>query len=157
MGLLGRQGRQLFLFFPRSHPRTAHHRDLPAVLPAGRLHGGGQCPLALQLHCGLDLPIHSSKCHPGAPEAQNTQAVNREPFQEREPSPLPQVGLGAYSFIIFAMICVLTTIYTFLVVPETKSKTFIEINEIFTKMNKMSEVHPEKEELKDFPPSTAGQ
>nr|XP_030735274.1 solute carrier family 2, facilitated glucose transporter member 5 isoform X1 [Globicephala melas] len=71
--------------------------------------------------------------------------------------PFIQVGLGAYSFIIFAMICVLTTIYTFLVVPETKSKTFIEINEIFTKMNKMSEVHPEKEELKDFPPSTAGQ
>ncbi|XP_022454346.1 solute carrier family 2, facilitated glucose transporter member 5 isoform X1 [Delphinapterus leucas] len=44
----------------QSYPRTAHHRDLPAVLPAGRLHGGGQCPLALQLHCGLDLPIHSS-------------------------------------------------------------------------------------------------
>lgn len=55
------------------------------------------------------------------------------------------------------MICVLTTIYTFLVVPETKSKTFIEINEIFTKMNEVSEVHPEKEELKDFPPSTTGQ
>ncbi|XP_029087116.1 solute carrier family 2, facilitated glucose transporter member 5 isoform X1 [Monodon monoceros] len=71
--------------------------------------------------------------------------------------PFIQVGLGAYSFIIFAMICVLTTIYTFLVVPETKSKTFIEINEIFTKMNEVSEVHPEKEELKDFPPSTAGQ
>ncbi|XP_028343676.1 solute carrier family 2, facilitated glucose transporter member 5 isoform X5 [Physeter macrocephalus] len=42
------------------YPCTAHHRDLPAVLPAGRLHGGGQCPLALQLHCGLDLPIHPS-------------------------------------------------------------------------------------------------
>ncbi|XP_054939768.1 solute carrier family 2, facilitated glucose transporter member 5 isoform X4 [Physeter macrocephalus] len=59
-GLLGRQGRQLFLFSPRPYPCTAHHRDLPAVLPAGRLHGGGQCPLALQLHCGLDLPIHPS-------------------------------------------------------------------------------------------------
>nr|XP_058908321.1 uncharacterized protein LOC131750058 isoform X1 [Kogia breviceps] len=42
------------------YPRTAHHRDRPAVLPAGRLHGRGQCPLALQLHCGLDLPIHPS-------------------------------------------------------------------------------------------------
>ncbi|XP_028343679.1 solute carrier family 2, facilitated glucose transporter member 5 isoform X9 [Physeter macrocephalus] len=71
--------------------------------------------------------------------------------------PFIQVGLGAYSFIVFAVICLLTTIYTFLVVPETKSKTFIEINQIFTKMNKVSEVHPEKEELKDFPPSTAGQ
>ncbi|XP_066874187.1 solute carrier family 2, facilitated glucose transporter member 5 isoform X4 [Kogia breviceps] len=71
--------------------------------------------------------------------------------------PFIQVGLGAYSFIVFAVICLLTTIYTFLVVPETKSKTFIEINQIFTKMNKVSELHPEKEELKDFPPSTAGQ
>ncbi|XP_059768155.1 solute carrier family 2, facilitated glucose transporter member 5 isoform X2 [Balaenoptera ricei] len=70
--------------------------------------------------------------------------------------PFIQVGLGAYSFIIFAVICLLTTIYTFLVVPETKAKTFIEISQIFSKMNKVSEVHPEKEELKDFPPSTAG-
>lgn len=69
--------------------------------------------------------------------------------------PFIQVGLGAYCFIIFAVICLLTTIYIFLVVPETKSKTFIEINQIFTKMNKVSEVHPEKE-LKDFPPSAVG-
>ncbi|XP_057551503.1 solute carrier family 2, facilitated glucose transporter member 5 isoform X2 [Hippopotamus amphibius kiboko] len=71
--------------------------------------------------------------------------------------PFIQVGLGAYSFIIFAMICLLTTIYTFLIVPETKSKTFIEINQIFTKKNKVSEMYPEKQELKDFPPSLAGQ
>lgn len=71
--------------------------------------------------------------------------------------PFIQVGLGPYSFIIFGVICLLTTIYTFLVVPETKAKTFMEINQIFTKMNKVSEVHPEKEELRDFPPSTLGQ
>ncbi|GAB5574519.1 solute carrier family 2 [Prionailurus iriomotensis] len=71
--------------------------------------------------------------------------------------PFVQVGLGAYSFVIFGVICLLTTIYTFLVVPETKAKTFIEINQIFTKMNKVSEVHPEKEELEEFPPSTRGQ
>ncbi|XP_045331523.1 solute carrier family 2, facilitated glucose transporter member 5 isoform X1 [Leopardus geoffroyi] len=71
--------------------------------------------------------------------------------------PFVQVGLGAYSFVIFGVICLLTTIYTFLVVPETKAKTFIEINQIFTKMNKVSEVHPEKEELEEFPPSTPGQ
>ncbi|XP_072831560.1 solute carrier family 2, facilitated glucose transporter member 5 isoform X4 [Vicugna pacos] len=71
--------------------------------------------------------------------------------------PFIQVGLGAYSFIIFAVICLLTTIYIFLVVPETKSKTFIEINRIFTKMNKVSGVHPEKMELKDFPPSASRQ
>uniref|UniRef100_A0A452VI62 Solute carrier family 2, facilitated glucose transporter member 5 n=1 Tax=Ursus maritimus TaxID=29073 RepID=A0A452VI62_URSMA len=71
--------------------------------------------------------------------------------------PFIQAGLGPYSFIIFAVICLLTTIYIFLVVPETKAKTFIEINQIFTKMNKVSEVHPEKEELKDFPLSASGQ
>lgn len=73
------------------------------------------------------------------------------------PDPFAQAGLGPYSFIIFAVICLLTTIYIFLVVPETKAKTFIEINQIFTKMNKVSEVHPEKEELKDFPLSASGQ
>ncbi|XP_004425607.1 PREDICTED: solute carrier family 2, facilitated glucose transporter member 5 [Ceratotherium simum simum] len=70
--------------------------------------------------------------------------------------PFIQVGLGPYSFIIFAMICLLTTIYIFLVVPETKGKTFVEINQIFTKMNKVSEVHPEKEDLKDLPLSVVG-
>ncbi|KAI4563121.1 hypothetical protein MJT46_010730 [Ovis ammon polii x Ovis aries] len=71
--------------------------------------------------------------------------------------PFIQVGLGAYSFVIFAVICFLTTVYIFLIIPETKSKTFIEINQIFIKMNKVPGVHPEKEELKEFPPSTARQ
>uniref|UniRef100_A0A3Q1MSX8 Solute carrier family 2, facilitated glucose transporter member 5 n=1 Tax=Bos taurus TaxID=9913 RepID=A0A3Q1MSX8_BOVIN len=71
--------------------------------------------------------------------------------------PFIQVGLGAYSFVIFAVICLLTTVYIFLIIPETKSKTFIEINRIFIKMNKVPGVHPEKEELKEFPPSTARQ
>ena len=65
VGLFGQQRSQLSLFLPRSHPRTARHRDLPAVLPASCLHGGGYCSLALQLHCGLGLPIHPSKCDPG--------------------------------------------------------------------------------------------
>ncbi|KAM9242517.1 solute carrier family 2, facilitated glucose transporter member 5-like [Dugong dugon] len=71
--------------------------------------------------------------------------------------PFIQVGLGPYSFIIFAVVCLLTTIFTSLIVPETKAKTFIEINQIFAKKNKVSEVHPEKEELTDLPPSTFGQ
>ncbi|XP_036855463.2 solute carrier family 2, facilitated glucose transporter member 5 [Manis javanica] len=71
--------------------------------------------------------------------------------------PFIQVGLGAYSFIIFAAICLLTTIYTFLVVPETKGKTFMEINHIFTKRNKVPDVDPVKEELKDYPPTALGQ
>lgn len=65
----------------------------------------------------------------------------------------PQVGLGAYSFIIFAVICLLTTIYIFMVIPETKGKSFIEINQIFAKKNKVSDIYPEKEELQDLPPA----
>ncbi|KAM9344069.1 solute carrier family 2, facilitated glucose transporter member 5-like [Pholidichthys leucotaenia] len=51
------------------------------------------------------------------------------PFMER--------GLGSYSFIIFAVICLLTLIYILLVVPETKGKTFLEVCQIFAKRNKV--------------------
>uniref|UniRef100_A0A3P9C5N6 Solute carrier family 2, facilitated glucose transporter member 5 n=1 Tax=Maylandia zebra TaxID=106582 RepID=A0A3P9C5N6_9CICH len=44
------------------------------------------------------------------------------PFLER--------GLGPYSFIIFAVICLVTLIYIWLVVPETKKKTFLEVFQI---------------------------
>ncbi|XP_028596582.2 solute carrier family 2, facilitated glucose transporter member 5-like isoform X1 [Podarcis muralis] len=58
-------------------------------------------------------------------------------------------GLGAYSFLIFCGICLLTVIYIFLVVPETKNKTFMEINQIMAKRNGTEE-EADKEELKDF-------
>ncbi|XP_051844586.1 solute carrier family 2, facilitated glucose transporter member 5 [Antechinus flavipes] len=64
--------------------------------------------------------------------------------------PFIQEGLGPYSFIIFAVICLLTSIYTYFVVPETKAKTFMEINQIFAKINKVSEVQAEKQELQEF-------
>uniref|UniRef100_A0A669DUS2 Solute carrier family 2, facilitated glucose transporter member 5 n=1 Tax=Oreochromis niloticus TaxID=8128 RepID=A0A669DUS2_ORENI len=51
------------------------------------------------------------------------------PFLER--------GLGPYSFIIFAVICLVTLIYIWLVVPETKEKTFLEVFQMFAKSNKV--------------------
>uniref|UniRef100_A0A3Q3WAN1 Solute carrier family 2, facilitated glucose transporter member 5 n=1 Tax=Mola mola TaxID=94237 RepID=A0A3Q3WAN1_MOLML len=51
------------------------------------------------------------------------------PFLER--------GLGSYSFIIFSFICLVTLVYIWLVVPETKSKTFLEICQMFAKRNKV--------------------
>ncbi|KAL3064123.1 hypothetical protein OYC64_000413 [Pagothenia borchgrevinki] len=51
------------------------------------------------------------------------------PFLER--------GLGSYSFIIFAFICLVTLIYIWLVVPETKNKTFLENCQMFAKRNKV--------------------
>ncbi|KAJ4934630.1 hypothetical protein JOQ06_007415 [Pogonophryne albipinna] len=46
-------------------------------------------------------------------------------------------GLGSYSFIIFAFICLVTLIYIWLVVPETKNKTFLENCQMFAKRNKV--------------------
>ena len=50
---------------------------------------------------------------------------------------LPQRFLGPYSFIIFSFICLMTLVYIWLVVPETKNKTFLEISQMFAKRNKV--------------------
>lgn len=47
-----------------------------------------------------------------------------------------QRGLGAYSFIIFSVICLVTLIYIWMVLPETKNKTFLEVSQMFAKRNK---------------------
>uniref|UniRef100_A0A673LY11 Solute carrier family 2, facilitated glucose transporter member 5 n=1 Tax=Sinocyclocheilus rhinocerous TaxID=307959 RepID=A0A673LY11_9TELE len=46
-------------------------------------------------------------------------------------------GLGAYSFIIFACICLATLIYIWVVIPETKNKTFLETSKLFAHRNKV--------------------
>lgn len=48
-----------------------------------------------------------------------------------------QKGLGPYSFLIFSVICLVTLIYTWLVLPETKNNTFLEISQMFAKRNKV--------------------
>lgn len=48
-----------------------------------------------------------------------------------------QKGLGAYSFIVFAFICLVTFIYIWVVIPETKGATFLEISKLFAKRNKV--------------------
>ena len=53
------------------------------------------------------------------------------------PSSSLQRGLGPYSFIIFSFVCLVTLIYIWLVVPETKNKTFLEICQMFAKRNKV--------------------
>lgn len=50
--------------------------------------------------------------------------------------PFLESELGPYSFIIFSFICLATLVYIWLVVPETKSKTFLEICQMFAKRNK---------------------
>ncbi|XP_042564104.1 solute carrier family 2, facilitated glucose transporter member 11-like [Clupea harengus] len=40
-------------------------------------------------------------------------------------------GLKQYCFLVFLVVCVMVAIYIFLVVPETKNKTFLEIHAAF--------------------------
>ncbi|NXC85677.1 GTR5 protein, partial [Cercotrichas coryphoeus] len=61
-----------------------------------------------------------------------------------------EAGLGPYSFLIFCAICVATMLYIFFVVPETKNKTFMEINRIMAKRNKV-EIQENKELKDSFP------
>jgi hypothetical protein len=44
---------------------------------------------------------------------------------------LPQTKLQQYCFLVFLVVCVLVAVYIFLVVPETKNKTFLEIQTEF--------------------------
>ncbi|KAM9256274.1 solute carrier family 2, facilitated glucose transporter member 5-like [Cariama cristata] len=67
-----------------------------------------------------------------------------------------EAGLGPYSFLIFCAICLATIVYIFFIVPETKNKTFMEINRIMAKRNKV-EIQEDKEELKDICALPGGQ
>ncbi|KAL0977800.1 hypothetical protein UPYG_G00161320 [Umbra pygmaea] len=51
--------------------------------------------------------------------------------------PFIQESLGTYAFLVFVVVCVLAAIYLYLVLPETKNKTFVEISQSFAKMNKI--------------------
>ncbi|KAM9110788.1 LOW QUALITY PROTEIN: solute carrier family 2, facilitated glucose transporter member 7 [Megaptera novaeangliae] len=64
--------------------------------------------------------------------------------------PSVQEVSGAYSFIIFARICLLTADYIYVVIPETKGRTFMEIK-IFAQRNRV-EFLEKKEEITDAGP-----
>ncbi len=48
-----------------------------------------------------------------------------------------QKSLGAFSFIIFACICLATLIFIWVIIPETKNKTFLETSKLFAQRNKV--------------------
>uniref|UniRef100_A0A6I8SLI7 Solute carrier family 2, facilitated glucose transporter member 5 n=1 Tax=Xenopus tropicalis TaxID=8364 RepID=A0A6I8SLI7_XENTR len=62
-------------------------------------------------------------------------------------------GLGAYCFILFAAICLATFIFIYIVVPETKGKTFLEVSQLMAKRNGLEETVDSKEFQDLNPPS----
>ncbi|XP_004596186.2 solute carrier family 2, facilitated glucose transporter member 7 [Ochotona princeps] len=66
--------------------------------------------------------------------------------------PSVQEAIGAYSFIIFAGVCLLTAVFIYLVLPETKGRTFVEINRGFAKRNGV-EIPEKKEEVEGAHPT----
>ncbi|NXE81952.1 GTR9 protein, partial [Cochlearius cochlearius] len=45
--------------------------------------------------------------------------------------PFLQMSAGAFCYLVFCGICLLVALYVYLVIPETKNKTFMEISRIF--------------------------
>ncbi|CAI5682052.1 solute carrier family 2 member 15a [Oreochromis niloticus] len=47
--------------------------------------------------------------------------------------PFLQMSAGAYCYLVFATICASVAVYVYIVIPETKNKTFMEISQMFSK------------------------
>uniref|UniRef100_A0A8C4VVR5 Solute carrier family 2, facilitated glucose transporter member 5 n=1 Tax=Gopherus evgoodei TaxID=1825980 RepID=A0A8C4VVR5_9SAUR len=45
--------------------------------------------------------------------------------------PFLQTSAGAFCYLVFCGVCVLVALYVYLIIPETKNKTFVEISQIF--------------------------
>lgn len=43
------------------------------------------------------------------------------------------MSAGAYCYLVFATICASVAVYVYIVIPETKNKTFMEISQMFSK------------------------
>lgn len=50
-----------------------------------------------------------------------------------------QKGLQTYCFLVFAAVCLAGATFLFFVLPETKNKTLLEINQAFAKKKKPAE------------------
>ncbi|NWR67507.1 GTR9 protein, partial [Bucorvus abyssinicus] len=45
--------------------------------------------------------------------------------------PFLQMSAGAFCYLVFCGVCLLVTLYIYLIIPETRNKTFMEISHIF--------------------------
>lgn len=44
-----------------------------------------------------------------------------------------QMSAGSYCYLVFASICLAVAVYVYVVIPETKNKTFMEISRMFSR------------------------
>ncbi|KAL4630202.1 solute carrier family 2, facilitated glucose transporter member 9 isoform X1 [Arapaima gigas] len=59
--------------------------------------------------------------------------------------PFIQATLQTYAFLVFTVFCLVGAAYLYLILPETKNKTFREISQSFSKINRDAASAPEKE------------
>lgn len=43
------------------------------------------------------------------------------------------MSAGSYCYLVFATVCASVAVYVYVVIPETKNKTFMEISQMFSK------------------------
>ncbi|KAF7657797.1 hypothetical protein LDENG_00022150 [Lucifuga dentata] len=56
--------------------------------------------------------------------------------------PFIQEALESYAFLVFVVVCTTGSIYLYVVLPETKNKTFMDISKSFAKINKIPILTP---------------
>ncbi|KAF3689575.1 Solute carrier family 2, facilitated glucose transporter member 9 Glucose transporter type 9 [Channa argus] len=56
--------------------------------------------------------------------------------------PFIQEALKSFAFLVFVVVCALGSIYLYVVLPETKNKTFMDISQSFAKINKIPTPSP---------------
>ncbi|XP_062253470.1 solute carrier family 2, facilitated glucose transporter member 9 [Platichthys flesus] len=59
--------------------------------------------------------------------------------------PFIQETLQSFTFLVFVVVCTLGSIYLYVVLPETKNKTFMDISQSFAKINKIPASSPSHE------------
>ncbi|KAI3363091.1 hypothetical protein L3Q82_011533, partial [Scortum barcoo] len=63
-----------------------------------------------------------------------------------------QMSAGSYCYLVFAAICLSVAVYIYIVIPETKNKTFMEISRMFSKKEAVLEtqglIHVDQLKLK---------
>uniref|UniRef100_A0A1A8BF61 Solute carrier family 2 (Facilitated glucose transporter), member 15a n=1 Tax=Nothobranchius kadleci TaxID=1051664 RepID=A0A1A8BF61_NOTKA len=54
--------------------------------------------------------------------------------------PFLQMSAGSYCYLVFAAVCFAVAVYVYVVIPETKNKTFMEISRMFSRKEAVLEI-----------------